>query len=180
MATETLNERVGILTARGNPLTLLGPTLTAGDPAPETHLVGSDMKVKTLDDLTGGGKHAALLIVVPSLDTGTCNIESRKFNDRIEELPANLKAYVVSMDLPFAMTRWGTEAGNMKLEMLSDYKNHAFGRDYGVRIKENGLLARTIIVIGADKRIKTFSIVPELTAEPDYDEAIKAAQASAS
>lgn len=180
MATETLNERAGLLTARGNPLTLLGPSLKAGDAAPETHLIGADMKEQNLDALTDHGKRAALLIVVPSLDTGTCNIESRTFNDRIDELPANVKAYVVSMDLPFAMTRWGTEAGNMKLEMLSDYKNHAFGRDYGVRIKENGLLARSIIVIGADKRIKAFTIVPELTAEPNYDEAIKAAQASAS
>ncbi len=180
MSTETLTERAGIITARGNPLTLVGPALKAGDPAPEVHLAAADLKTKTLDDLTDGGKRAALLIVVPSLDTGTCSLESQKFNTRIDELPAGVKAYVVSMDLPFAMTRWGTEQGNMKLEMLSDFRNHAFGRDYGVRIKETGLLARSIVVIGKDKHIKYFAIVPELTAEPNYDEAIKAAQSSAS
>lgn len=179
MPTETLKERAGILTVRGNPITLLGPELKAGDAAPEVHLAAADLKDKTLDDLTDGGKRAALLIVVPSLDTGTCSIESQKFNTRIDELPAGVKAYVVSMDLPFAMTRWGTEQGNMKLEMLSDFRNHAFGHAYGVRIKETGLLARSIIVVGADKTIKYFTIVPELTSEPDYDAAIKAAQAVA-
>jgi len=180
MPTETLTERTGLLTVRGNPITLLGPALKAGDTAPDLHLSAADLSVKTLDDLTGGGKNAALLIVVPSLDTGVCSLESQKFNTRIDELPAGVKAYVVSVDLPFAMTRWGTEQGNMKLEMLSDYRDHQFGRDYGVRIKETGLLARSIIVIGADKRIAYFAIVPELTSEPNYDEAIKAAQASAS
>ena len=179
MATETLNERTGILTVRGNPVTLVGPSLKAGDAAPDVHLSAADLSVKSLDDLTEGGKRAALLIVVPSLDTGVCSLESQKFNTRIEELPAGVKAYVVSVDLPFAMTRWGNEQGNMQLEMLSDYRDHRFGRDYGVRIKETGLLARSIIVIGADKKIAYFAIVPELTSEPDYDAAIKAAQASA-
>jgi thioredoxin-dependent peroxiredoxin len=179
MPTETRTERAGLLTARGNPLTLVGPGLKAGDVAPEVHLSAADLSVKTLDDLTDGGKHSALLIVVPSLDTSVCSLESQKFNTRIEELPDGVKAYVVSVDLPFAMTRWGNEQGNMKLEMLSDYRDHAFGRDYGVRIKENGLLARAIVVIGADKKIAYFAIVPELTNEPNYDEAIKAAQASA-
>jgi thiol peroxidase len=179
MPTETRNERAGILTVRGNPVTLVGPSLKAGDQAPEVHLSAADLSVKTLDDLTDGGKRSALLIVVPSLDTGVCSLESQKFNTRIEELPAGVKAYVVSVDLPFAMTRWGKEQGDMKLEMLSDYRDHAFGRDYGVRIKETGLLARAIVVVGADKKIAYFTIVPELTSEPNYDEAIKAAQASA-
>jgi len=179
MPTDTLAERTGILTARGNPMTLVGPELKVGDTAPEVHLSASDLSVKTLDDLTDGGKRSALLIVVPSLDTGVCSLESQKFNARIDELPAGVKAYVVSVDLPFAMTRWGTEQGNMKLDMLSDYRDHAFGRDYGVRIKETGLLARSIVVVGANKKIAYFAIVPELTSEPNYDEAIKAAQASA-
>ncbi len=180
MATDALPERAGLVTIRGNPLTLVGPTLKVGDAAPETHLAAADLSVMTLDRLTNGGKRVALLIVVPSLDTPTCALESQKFNARIDELPASVKAYVVSMDLPFAMTRWGTDVGGVKLEMLSDFRDHTFGRDYGVRIKETGLLARSVVVVGADKRIAYFTIVPELTAEPNYDEAIKAAQASAS
>lgn len=178
MTAGTLEERTGIVTARGNALTLLGPELKVGDAAPETSLAASDLSPKSLDDLTDGGKRAALLIVVPSLDTGVCSLESQKFNDRIEELPAGVKAYVVSMDLPFAMKRWGDEQGNMKLEMLSDFRDHKFGLAYGLRAKENGLLVRSIVVIGKDKKIAYYAIVPELTSEPNYDEAIQAAQAA--
>ncbi len=178
MATQTLQERTGKLTARGNPLTLVGPELKAGDAAPEVHLTASDLSVKTLDDLTDHGKRTAMLIVVPSLDTSVCSTESHTFNTRIGELGANVQAYVVSVDLPFAQTRWCGAEGDVKLEMLSDYRDHRFGYDYGVRIKETGLLARAIFVIGADKRIRYVQLVPELTSEPNYDDAIKAAQSA--
>ncbi len=179
MATQTLQERTGKLTARGNPLTLVGPELKPGDPAPEVHLSAADLSVKTLDDLTDRGTRAAMLIIVPSLDTSVCSTESHTFNTRLGELGENVRAYVVSMDLPFAQARWCGAEGDVKLEMLSDYRDHRFGYDYGVRIKETGLLARAIIVIGADKRVKYVQLVPELTSEPDYNAAIKAAQTSA-
>ncbi|MBV8638691.1 MAG: thiol peroxidase [Candidatus Eremiobacteraeota bacterium] len=179
MATQTLQERTGKLTARGNPLTLVGPELKAGDAAPDVRLSAADLSVKTLDDLTDHGKRAAMLIVVPSLDTSVCSVESHTFNTRIGELGKNVQAYVVSMDLPFAQARWCGAEGDVSLEMLSDYRDHRFGYDYGMRIKETGLLARAIIIIGGDKRIKYVQLVPELTSEPNYDEAIKAAQASA-
>lgn len=178
MATQTLQERTGKLTMRGNPLTLVGPELKAGDQAPELHLSAADLSVKTLDDLTDHGKRPAMLIVVPSLDTSVCSTESHTFNTRIGELGEDVRAYVVSMDLPFAQARWCGAEGDVKLEMLSDYRDHRFGYDYGVRIKENGLLARAIIIVGGDKRIKYVQLVPELTSEPNYDDAIKAAQAS--
>ncbi len=178
MATQTLQERTGKLTMRGNPLTLVGPELKAGDQAPELHLSAADLSVKTLDDLTDHGKRPAMLIVVPSLDTSVCSTESHTFNTRIGELGEDVRAYVVSMDLPFAQARWCGAEGDVKLEMLSDYRDHRFGYDYGVRIKENGLLARAIIIVGGDKRIKYVQLVPELTSEPNYDDTIKAAQAS--
>ncbi len=178
MATQTVQERTGKLTARGNPLTLLGPELKAGDTAPEVHLSAADLSVKTLADLTDNGKRAAMLIIVPSLDTSVCSTESHTFNTRIGELGENVQAYVVSMDLPFAQARWCGAEGDVELGMLSDYRNHLFGYEYGVRIKENGLLARAIIIIGGDQRIKYVQMVPELTSEPNYDEAIKAAAAA--
>ncbi|HTZ55444.1 MAG TPA: thiol peroxidase [Candidatus Acidoferrum sp.] len=177
MATQTI-ERAGLVTARGNPITLLGPELRVGDQAPEVHLVGANMAVNTLDDLTDHGKRAALLIVVPSLDTPTCAIESRKFNQRLGELPAGVKPYIVSMDLPFAMVRW-CGAENVTIDLLSDYRDHAFGYAYGVRIKENGLLMRANFVIGKDKRLTYVELVPEISQEPKYDETIQAAQAAA-
>lgn len=179
MATETLNERTGKLTVRGNPLTLVGPELKVGQPAPELNLSAADLSIKTLDDLTDHGKRAAMLIVVPSLDTAVCSTESHTFNTRIGELGDNAKAYVVSMDLPFAQARWCGAEGDVKLEMLSDYRDHAFGFDYGLRIKETGLLARAIVVIGRDRTVTYVELVPELTSEPNYDAAIKAAQQAA-
>ena len=176
MSTETMpQERTGKLTARGNPLTLIGPELKVGSRAPDAHLTAGDFSVKTLDDLTDGGTKAAMLIVVPSLDTGVCSTESHTFNTRIGELDG-VNAYVVSMDLPFAQARWCGNEGDVKLGMLSDYRDLRFGYDYGLRIKENGLLARSIVVIGKDKSIKYVQLVPELTNEPNYDEAIKAAK----
>jgi thioredoxin-dependent peroxiredoxin len=177
MATQTV-ERAGLVTARGNPITLLGPELRVGDTAPETHLIGANMAVNTLDDLTDHGKRAALLIVVPSLDTPTCAIESRKFNQRLGELPAGVKPYIVSMDLPFAMVRW-CGAENVTIDLLSDYRDHAFGYAYGVRIKENGLLMRANFIIGKDKKLTYVELVPEISQEPNYDATIAAAQAAA-
>ena len=177
-ATTTTQERTGIATGRGKPLTLLGPELKVGDTAPEVHLSAADLSIKTLDDLTDHGKRAALLIVVPSLDTPTCSIESQTFNQRISEL-RDVKPYIVSVDLPFAMTRWAAGVEGFKIDVLSDYRDHRFGYDYGVRIKETGLLMRSNFLIGADRKLKYVEIVKEISEQPDYDEVIKAAQAIA-
>jgi thiol peroxidase len=174
----TTIERAGIVTGRGNPLTLLGSELKVGDTAPEVHLSAADLSIKTLDDLTGNGSHATLLIVVPSLDTPTCSIESQTFNKRLSEL-RGVKPYIVSMDLPFAMTRWCGEVDGFSIDVLSDYRDHRFGFDYGVRIKENGLLMRANFLIGTDKKLHYIEIVPEITEQPNYDATIKAAQALA-
>ncbi|HTU69589.1 MAG TPA: thiol peroxidase [Candidatus Baltobacteraceae bacterium] len=178
MATQTI-ERPGIVTGRGNPLTLLGPQLNTGDTAPEVHLSAADLSIKTLDDLTDHGKRAVLLIVVPSLDTPTCSIESRKFNQRLSELPASVKPYIVSVDLPFAMTRWSGAEGNFNIDVLSDYRDHSFGYAYGVRIKETGLLMRSNFLIGPDRKIHYVEIVPEISQEPDYEATFAAARAIA-
>lgn len=163
------------VTFKGQPVTLVGPDLKLGDKAPDFTLVSADMKPVTLDDAVDGGKKHALMIVVPSLDTSVCSIESAKFNARIGELPPDIAANVVSRDLPFAMARWAKEQGDVKLTMLSDYREGDFGPAYGVLIKELGLLARTVFIIGKDKTIKYKQVVPEVTQEPDYDDVIAAA-----
>lgn len=177
MASQVLQERTGAVTFKGNPMTLVGSELNVGDTAPELYLIGTDMSVKNLDAVLSGG--AAMLIVVPSLDTGVCSLESKKFNGRIDELPKGVHAYVVSLDLPFAQGRWCGSEGVANLGMLSDYRNHRFGNDYGLRIKELGLLARAIVVIGKDKKIAYSELVGEVTNEPNYDAAIAAARAAA-
>lgn len=175
--TQTL-ERPGVVTGRGNPLTLLGPELKAGDKAPELHLSAADLSIKTLDDLTAGGTRATLLIVVPSLDTPTCAVESQTFNKRLSEL-RGVTPYIVSMDLPFAMTRWCGQIEGFSIDVLSDYRDHRFGFDFGVRIKETGLLMRSNFLIGPDKKLHYVEIVPEISQQPDYDATIRAASALA-
>jgi thiol peroxidase len=175
MTTQDLQQRAGAITFKGNPMTLLGPALKAGDAAPDFHLTGGDLGVVNLDKALGDGAHAAMFVVVPSLDTPVCSIESKKFNTRISELPAGVKAFVVSMDLPFAMGRWCGAEGDITLGMLSDYRDHSFGLNYGLLIGELGLLARAVVVVGKDRKIAFVQITPEVGSEPDYDEAIAAA-----
>jgi len=168
-------EVTGVITMRGNPMTLVGTTVKAGDAAPAFTLTGKDMKPVTLDDVTGNGAHAALLIVVPSLDTSVCSTETKTFNGRAGEL-GDVKPYVVSMDLPMAQARWCGAEGVDAVATLSDYKTHEFGTAYGLRIKEIGLLARANVLIGKDKTVKYVEIVPEVTHEPDYDATIAASK----
>ena len=83
------------------------------------------------------------------------------------------------MDLPFAQARWCGAQGDVKLQMLSDYRDRSFGTNYGLLIEQLGLLARAIVVIGKDRTIAYVQIVPEVANEPDYDAALKAAAAAA-
>jgi thiol peroxidase len=168
-----------VLLFKGKPVTLLGPELHAGDPAPAFTLTAGDLSTVTPEILLDEGQNAAMLIVVPSLDTSVCSLESQKFNARLGELPQGVRAAVVSLDLPFAQARWCGAQGDVKLEMLSDYRDHSFGRNYGLLIEELGLLARAIVVIGKDRTVKYVQIVPDVANEPDYDAALKAAAAAA-
>lgn len=172
----TTLERQNVVTAGGKPVTLVGPDLQVLDPAPNFTVAASDLSTRTLQDLLQDGDTHALFIVVPSIDTGVCSTESATFNSRLGELPADVKAYVISRDLPFAQARWCQNTGDVKLEMLSDFRDHAFGPAYGVLIKENGLLARSLFLVTKDGTIAYKQIVPELTHEPDYDAVIAAAQ----
>jgi thiol peroxidase len=174
---QTTDERAGAVTMHGNPLTLVGPELKPGDAAPEFTLTTSELKPLTLDDATEHGTKKALLIVVPSLDTGTCSLETKTFHKRLSELPSDVNAYIVSLDLPFAQTRWAKENDAPNLKYASDYQSHAFGNAYGVRIKELGVLARANFVIGTDKKIAYAGIVTEVSDEPPYDEIFAATKA---
>jgi thiol peroxidase len=178
MTTQNLQERKGAITFRGTPMTLLGQEITVGQAAPEFHLTAADLSIATLDTILDGGKRAALLIVVPSLDTAVCSLESQTFNKRLGELPQGVAAFVVSMDLPFAQARWAANEGDVALHMLSDYRDHSFGLNYGLLIGEIGLLARAVIVIGKDRKVHYVQLVTEVSHEPDYEATLAAAKAA--
>jgi thioredoxin-dependent peroxiredoxin len=178
MSVDSIQQRSGAVTFKGKPMTLLGAELRAGDPAPQFELTAGDLSPVNLDILLDEGRRAALLIVVPSLDTSVCSLESQKFNARLGELPGDVRAAVVSMDLPFAQARWCGAQGEIKLEMLSDYRDRSFGLNYGLMIAELGLHARAVVVIGKDRTIKYVQVVREVADEPNYDAALKAAAAA--
>lgn len=180
MTTQALQERAGAVTFKGEQKTLVGQELRVGDSLPEFTLVDGDGRHVTPRQLTDGGSRAALLIIVPSLDTGVCSTESKTFNARIGELPDGVAAYVISRDMRFAQKRWAEAQGDVRLAMLSDAFNHSFGKATGLEIKELGFLARTVVVVGRDGRIAYMQLVPEVTQEPNYDEAIAAARNAAS
>jgi thioredoxin-dependent peroxiredoxin len=179
MTVDRVQGRAGATTFKGSPMTLLGPEPRVGEAAPEFALPAVDLSTVTPEILIDEGERAAMLIVVPSLDTSVCSLESAKFNARLEELPPDVVAAVVSMDLPFAQARCAAAQREVKLQMLSDYRDHSFGTNYGLLIGELGLLARAIVVIAKDRTITYVQIVPEVANEPDYDAALAAAAAAA-
>src|SRR5438270_10314346 len=125
-------ERPGATTMRGNPLTLVGPELKEGDPAPDFHVVDSGLKPVSLKDT---GNHVRIISVVPSLDTPVCDAQTKRFNEEASKLQ-DVDIFTVSMDLPFAQKRWCGAFGVDKVKMLSDHKDASFGTNYGTLIKQ--------------------------------------------
>lgn len=167
-------ERTGVITFKGNPMTLLGPDVKAGDAAPDFQVVANDLSPVTLASSSG---KIRLVTVVPSLDTPVCDAMTRKFNEEAATLPGEVVVYTVSLDLPFAQKRWCGNAGIEKVQSLSDYQDRSFGLNYGLLIKELKLLARAVVVIGKDDKIAYREIVSEVTEEPDYAAALAAVRA---
>ncbi len=163
-------ERTNAVTFQGNPLTLVGPELKAGDKAPDFHLVDTNLKPVTLADSKGKTR---LISVVPSIDTPVCDMQTRRFNEEASKLPESIAVFGVSMDLPFAQGRWCKLAKTDKIRMLSDYQDHNFGYAYGVFIKELKFLSRAIFVVGPDDKIQYVEYVKEITTHPNYEKVLE-------
>ena|SRR5690349_13474523 len=178
MVTQLAQERTGLFTWKGEPMTLVGTPVQPGDRAPDFNVRTVDLKPFHLSDALVEGKRAALFVVVPSIDTGTCSKETKTFNERVTTLPADrIACFTVSMDLPYAQKRWCGAEGVERMTMLSDFYDHSFGLSYGVWVKEKGLLARSIFIVDRTGIVRTATIVPDVGQEPDYEEAIALASA---
>ena len=165
-------ERPGATTLKGNPFTLVGPQLKPGDSAPDFNVVDQALKPVTLKDT---GHNVRIISVVPSLDTPVCDAQTRKFNLAAADLPG-VDIITVSVDLPFAQTRWCGAFGVDKLRMLSDYKDVSFGSNYGVLIKELRIESRAIFVLDRQDRIRYVEYVKEVADSPDFEAALAAAR----
>lgn len=167
-------ERTGVATLKGNAITLIGPELKVGDQAPNFTLNKSLVEEVTLQNYAGKVK---LISVVPSLDTGVCDAQTRRFNEEAAKLGDDVVILTVSVDLPFAQARWCGAAGVDKVVTLSDYKTNSFGEAYGVLIKEIRLDMRSIFVLDKNDKITYVQYLGEMTEHPDYEQAIAAVKA---
>ncbi len=168
--------RSGVITFKGNPLTLAGQELKVGQPAPDftLHYYSEGMKTITPADLKG---KPTILSVVPSLDTPVCATQTKKFNEQLGGLGDKINAVTVSLDLPFAQGRFCGGEGIDNLRWGSDYQNRSFGQNYGLLIEELKLLTRAVIVLDAEGKVTYAEVVPEVTSEPNYDAALEALKA---
>lgn len=163
--------KVGTVTLKGNPVTLVGKDVAVGDPAPAFSAVGNDLSPVSLADFKN---QVIVLATVPSLDTPVCDMETRRFNNEAANLGADVAILTVSMDLPFAQSRWCGAAGVDRLTTLSDHKAAEVGAAYGVLIEELRLLARAVFVIDRKGTIRYKEVVGEVANEPDYEAVLNA------
>ncbi|MBN3556436.1 thiol peroxidase [Fictibacillus nanhaiensis] len=162
------------VTFKEKPVTLLGNEVKVGDQAPDFRVLANDMSEVSLADSKGSVR---LIAAVPSVDTGVCDAEVRRFNEEASKLD-NVKVLTVSVDLPFAQKRWCAAAGIENVQTLSDHRDLSFGKAYGVAIEELRLLARSVFVIDSSDKVTYVEYVDEVTSHPNYEAAIEAAKAA--
>jgi thiol peroxidase len=167
-------ERAGIITMKGNPLTLVGKELKVGDLAPDFEVLDNDLAPVQFSSFRG---KICVISSVPSLDTPVCDMETRRFNEEAGKLGADTQILTLSMDLPFAQKRWCGAAGVDKVITLSDHRDASFGTAYGALIKELRLLARIVYVVDGEGVIRYIQAVKEQTEEPDYNAVLEAVNA---
>jgi len=166
-------EHKGVVTFKGKGMTLVGQAVKAGDKAPEFTSLDNNLNEVTLKDFKGKVK---LISVTPSLDTPVCDAQARRFNSEAAKLPDSCVVVNVSMDLPFAISRFCATAGVEKVKTLSDHRDASFGIAYGVLVKELRLLARSVFVIDAEDKVRYVEVIPEITNHPDYEKALDEAR----
>ena len=159
------------ITFKGAPKVLVGEELKVGDKAPDFTVLANDLSPKSLSDFDG----PKIISVVPSLDTGVCDAQTKRFNEEADRL-GNVKVLTISMDLPFAQDRWCGANGVKNVVTLSDHRDASFGKAFGVLIEDMRLLARAVFVLNSDNEVTYAEYVSEATNHPDYEGALSAAK----
>jgi len=171
--------RSGAVALKGNPVTLVGSEIKAGQDAPDFTAVDNNLQDVQLSDARG---KVVIISSVPSLDTPVCDTETRRFNEEASRLGENVEVWTISMDLPFAQKRWCGAAGVDRVKTVSDFRDRSFGETYGVLIKDgplSGIGARAVFVVGPDGKVKHVEYVNDIANEPDYGAALAAAREAA-
>lgn len=169
-----LPERLSTVKAGSNQVVLLGYKRQLEDVAPDFKVVDANFKKVSLADYKG---KTIMISVVPSIDTGICSLQTKRFNAEIANLPQDVILLTISTDLPFAQKRYCQQENIDKLPVLSDAVWRDFGSNYGLLIKDMGILTRAVLIINNKGRLVYQQLVPELAQEPDYDAALTALNA---
>ncbi|SEA93329.1 thiol peroxidase [Alkalimonas amylolytica] len=169
--TAQLPTRLSDIRAGQQLVELQGHPIELGQQAPEFRVVDQQFKAVSLQDFAG---KPVLISVVPSVDTGTCSLQTKRFNEEVSRLPADVVMLTISTDLPFAQRRFCEQEAVDQLQVLSDAVWRDFGSNYGLLIKDMGLLARTVLLIDRNGVIRYIQQVKSLANEPDYQDALDA------
>ena len=172
-----MSKRPAAVTFKGNPMTLVGPALKAGDKAPDFKTADTAASTVSLSDTPA---KARLFSVVPSLDTPVCSIQTKKFSDAVSALGDTVATYTVSLDTPFAQKRFCSDSKIEGMKTLSDTHDHSFGNNFGVLLEGLAvpLLARSVFVVDKTGTLSYVEYVAEVTSEPNYDAALAALKAA--
>jgi thiol peroxidase len=161
------------VTFKGSPLPLSGNPIKVGQPLPASTVTGGNLKPVNIAE--SGGK-VRIINVVPSLDTPVCDAQTHELVEKDPTLADNVELITVSMDLPFAQSRWARAAKVKNMQFLSDYKSGEFGTSTGLLIVPLHLLARSVIVTDKNGIVRYYQVVPEITELPDMQAAMDAAK----
>ena len=153
------------------PKTLVGPELKSGDPAPSFTVVDSKGETVTSQQFQG---RPMLISVVPSLDTGLCSTQTRRFDQEIANYAGKINLLTVSADLPFAQNRWINAESVENVTVLSDHREMSFGDAFGTHVKELRIESRAVFVVDKDGVVRYAEYVPSAGNEPNYDAALEA------
>ena len=160
----------GKVSAQGKPVTLLGQGISIGDSAPNFKVVDDNFIPVTLEDYKG---QAVLISVVPSLDTGICSLQTKHFNEKVASQFPSVVMLTISADLPFAQKRFCKTENIDKITTLSDSVWRDFGQNYGLIIKDMGLLTRAVLILDESHNIIYKQLVSSLSTEPEYNSVIE-------
>jgi len=166
-----MNRRTGLVTMGGNPVTLIGNEVKPGDKAPDFTVLTGELKPFSLQD---AGDKVKIISVVPSLDTGVCEMQTLRFNQEAVKLKDTV-ILIVSVDLPFAQKRFCEAHSVENVIILSDHKDLSFGMNYGFVIEEHRLLSRGIVILDRNNIVRYVEYVREVTEHPNYEKALKEA-----
>ena len=158
-------------TLKGQPLTLAGKELKVGDSAPDAELTTNDWSTVKLSHYAG---KVRLLNVVYSLETGTCDAQTHKFNEEATKLGKDVVVLTISADLPFTQKRWCGASGLENVITLSDHKNLGFSDAYGTHIVERRVSSRAVFAVDRQGVVRYVEYVPEIASHPNYDAALTA------